>query len=123
MVAPMDAARTSAHLTDAQRAALRIQLDEVVAAQTALLDESRREIDALIGHNDPDSLAERDLLEAASDVALAALTDAARALDRFDGGTYGRCEDCGSPIAPERLEVLPHTRFCVACPRLRPSVW
>ena len=35
------------------------------------------------------------------------------ALARMDRGTYGICAICGKPIAPERLEVLPDTPWCV----------
>jgi RNA polymerase-binding transcription factor DksA len=37
------------------------------------------------------------------------------ALARLDDGTYGLCADCGGPISPERLEILPAARHCVAC--------
>ena len=37
------------------------------------------------------------------------------ALKRMDAGTYGRCERCGTPIAPERLEAIPWARLCIAC--------
>ena len=38
------------------------------------------------------------------------------ALERIQQGTFGRCEECGGPIAPrERLKELPFTRYCVAC--------
>ena len=30
-------------------------------------------------------------------------------------GTYGRCEVCGQPIAPERLAARPVARTCIAC--------
>ena len=30
-------------------------------------------------------------------------------------GTYGICERCGEQIAPERLEIMPHTSLCVRC--------
>ena len=39
--------------------------------------------------------------------------DAARA--RVDAGTYGVCERCGRPIAPDRLEARPAARTCLAC--------
>ncbi|MFC6567260.1 TraR/DksA C4-type zinc finger protein [Actinoplanes utahensis] len=29
--------------------------------------------------------------------------------------TSSRCERCASAIPAERLEVLPHARFCVPC--------
>lgn len=31
--------------------------------------------------------------------------------------TAARCEICGQPIPPERLEVFPNARTCVACQR------
>ena len=37
------------------------------------------------------------------------------ALARIEGGTYGRCENCGREIPFERLEALPSTRFCMDC--------
>jgi RNA polymerase-binding transcription factor DksA len=37
------------------------------------------------------------------------------ALERVAGGTYGVCAGCGRPIPPERLEVRPTARTCVAC--------
>jgi DnaK suppressor protein len=40
-----------------------------------------------------------------------------RALERFDEGSYGVCEDCGSAIEWGRLKVLPYTRHCVGCVR------
>jgi DnaK suppressor protein len=39
--------------------------------------------------------------------------DAASA--RLDAGTYGRCEHCGRPIDPARLDARPEARTCVAC--------
>ena len=38
----------------------------------------------------------------------------AHALARIADGTYGRCEVTGEPIAPERLQALPWTRWSVA---------
>ena len=35
------------------------------------------------------------------------------AVQRLERGTYGTCQACGRPIADERLEALPATRFCV----------
>ncbi len=29
--------------------------------------------------------------------------------------TYGICEDCGSEVAYERLDALPHARLCIGC--------
>lgn len=40
------------------------------------------------------------------------------ALDKYDKGTYGLCDNCGKPIAPERLEALPQASLCVNCKAL-----
>jgi len=37
------------------------------------------------------------------------------ALRKLEEGTYGRCEDCGEMISPERLKVLPFAIYCRDC--------
>jgi DnaK suppressor protein len=37
------------------------------------------------------------------------------ALDRFDQGTYGTCEQCAAEIDPARLEALPYATLCLRC--------
>ncbi len=37
------------------------------------------------------------------------------ALEKLHHGTYGVCENCGSPIATERLRHLPYAQFCQEC--------
>ncbi len=37
------------------------------------------------------------------------------AIQRMDGGIYGRCQICGQAIAPARLEALPTARACMGC--------
>ena len=41
------------------------------------------------------------------------------ALKRIDAGTYGICEVCGQPIAPERLEARPWATLCIDDQRRR----
>ncbi|MDQ6771563.1 MAG: TraR/DksA C4-type zinc finger protein [Candidatus Dormibacteraeota bacterium] len=38
-----------------------------------------------------------------------------RALIRLTEGKYGECEDCGEPIATERLRFRPEATRCVVC--------
>jgi DnaK suppressor protein len=38
-----------------------------------------------------------------------------QALQRLTDGSYGRCEKCGEPINPERLEALPYATQCIRC--------
>ncbi len=56
---------------------------------------------------------ERDLVLSAQ--ARNAVEEIDRALARMDGGTYGGCERCGSPIPKVRLKALPYASMCVAC--------
>lgn len=37
------------------------------------------------------------------------------ALVRIEAGTFGQCQTCGKPIAPERLEAIPWAIDCVDC--------
>lgn len=34
---------------------------------------------------------------------------------RLKEGTYGNCEECGEPINPKRLRIVPFARTCVDC--------
>ncbi len=43
------------------------------------------------------------------------LAEVEHALRKFEEGTYGLCDSCGQPIAPDRLEALPQASLCVAC--------
>jgi DnaK suppressor protein len=49
------------------------------------------------------------------DTALEKIKSIQTALERLQAGGYGLCRNCGQPIDPERLEVLPHTTLCVDC--------
>jgi RNA polymerase-binding transcription factor len=43
------------------------------------------------------------------------LAEVHAALGRVSAGTYGRCEKCGQPIAPARLDARPTARLCIGC--------
>jgi DnaK suppressor protein len=38
-----------------------------------------------------------------------------QALERLNGGEYGRCEECDEVIAPARLRAMPEVTTCVRC--------
>jgi DnaK suppressor protein len=40
-----------------------------------------------------------------------------RALAKLEEGSYGRCDSCGGPIAPGRLEAVPESALCIDCAR------
>jgi len=61
-----------------------------------------------------------EVFEQARDVSLArqlkrSLEDVERALSKFDDGTFGICENCGTIIELARLEALPSARLCMHC--------
>ena len=37
------------------------------------------------------------------------------ALAKIDAGTYSKCDRCGRPIAPARLEAIPYATLCIDC--------
>ena len=47
------------------------------------------------------------------------LAEIEHALDKFDKGTYGLCDNCGQPIDPARLEALPQANLCLSCKALQ----
>jgi DnaK suppressor protein len=44
-----------------------------------------------------------------------ALEQIEAALARIEDGNYGSCIECGARIPKTRLQVLPHTPYCVKC--------
>jgi len=46
---------------------------------------------------------------------LAYLRNLNMALARIENGVYGRCIVCGKKVPKKRLEVVPHTNYCVPC--------
>ncbi len=43
------------------------------------------------------------------------LVKVTNALERFEQGTYGICEQCGTEIDPARLKALPYATLCLHC--------
>ena len=59
--------------------------------------------------------AERGENEALVNKLVEALNEVEHALGKFDTGTYGVCEACGTEIASARLEARPEARLCIDC--------
>ncbi len=49
------------------------------------------------------------------------LADVEHALKKYERGTYGRCDACGQPIDPARLEVFPQANLCLTCKARQPK--
>jgi len=47
------------------------------------------------------------------------LNEIEAALAKFEKDIYGLCENCGKPIAIERLEALPQAKLCLECKALQ----
>ncbi len=107
-------------MADTSHAPLRAQLQE---ERERLLAQLRK-----LGHGpDPDLTfdegfadssqvtAERAEIDALAVSLSDTLEDIEVALQKFDDGTYGRCEGCGGPIAEARLEAMPAARLCITC--------
>ncbi|MEI2698520.1 MAG: TraR/DksA C4-type zinc finger protein [Microthrixaceae bacterium] len=74
--------------------------------------------DASDGFGETEHVAHAEQLELSSRVAAvadASLREVDAALARLESGDYGTCTSCGDPIAPDRLEALPSTAFCLSC--------
>lgn len=100
-----------------ERARLRVDLDGLAAEIVDLGQSQAIEAGGAGNHLADDAT---DVMEQEKDLALRQnledrLRDIEQALDRMERGTYGICENCGRPIAPERLEVLPSARLCIEC--------
>ncbi|MFD5813059.1 TraR/DksA family transcriptional regulator [Streptomyces sp. NPDC127038] len=68
-----------------------------------------------IGEAGPD--AEEQVMAAQKATIGRVLKEVEAAVARVGDGSYGLCGNCSKPIPVERLEILPHTRFCVPCQR------
>lgn len=85
--------------------------------EVAVLGEDQQ-VEGSFGNHDADNAT--DVMEQQRNMALIDTLgerqrDIDRALARLDAGTYGTCERCKKPIAPERLEVLPFATLCIHC--------
>ena len=87
----------------------RLQVGDIVELSYATLDADTDRDDE--GFRATDQLRSSRLLAAARQQ----LQDTEDALARLDDGTFGMCGSCGEPVSPERLEILPAARLCVAC--------
>lgn len=73
-----------------------------------------------VGYSNHMADAGTEVFEQARDVSLArqlsrSFEDVERALLKFEDGTFGICEECGTIIELARLEALPSARLCMRC--------
>jgi DnaK suppressor protein len=95
-------------LLEAERADLLAKLEELGLAGAGLTYDSNFADSSQV-------TAERGEVEALGATLRDTLDEVERALDKMAAGTYGKCEDCGQPIDPLRLEAKPAARYCINC--------
>lgn len=58
-----------------------------------------------------------ETIEAQIQTLIRKLANVENALDKINKGKYGFCESCKENILPDRLELIPEARYCIACER------
>jgi DnaK suppressor protein len=102
----------------AERAAALAQIEALTAEFEGVVAASRSS--NADDEHDPEGATiafERQQVAALLDQARRRLADVEAALERRAAGSYGICETCGRPIAPERLAARPAARTCIDCAR------
>lgn len=89
---------------------MRAQLTDQFETQTARLTELTADT------GDPGEVHNQAALIATTRQSLSQISEALR---RIAEGRFGLCEDCGNAIPRERLEILPHAKYCVPCQQRR----
>lgn len=98
----------------AMRAKLEARLNELAGRVEHFEDELRTPVSPSY---DEQSIEREDdmVLEGQEEAALAEIAAIRAALTRIEEGIYGYCTSCGQPIAPARLEAVPHAALCIDC--------
>ncbi len=68
--------------------------------------------------DEADSMSDAERNQALLRNSVALLKQVNAAIERLDGGTYGKCVRCGKDIAARRLEALPYVTLCISCQAL-----
>lgn len=92
------------------------QLQEALQELKQLDQRLQQKADYGPGKGDP-AIYEWEFTLALRQQAQAKVETTRRALEKLDEGRYGICEQCGSVINPERLEIVPLATLCINCAR------
>jgi DnaK suppressor protein len=94
--------------------------EELLNSIAGLTEAHPKVVSSIEAHEGPQDFEEAavDFLEMQHEQSILAneqalLQEVGNALKRIEDGTYGRCIDCGQPIADKRLEALPWASRCV----------
>jgi DnaK suppressor protein len=115
---PQDLGLSGQDPTTEARARLVAERAEVMEEIEALRARLETKGDYELGEGDP-MIYQWELNLALRERAEQHLAEIDQALEQLKSGAYGQCEQCGRPINPERLAVLPHTTLCSNCAQRR----
>jgi DnaK suppressor protein len=101
---------------EGRTAILRRELEELRAQITALERALEEEPDYGLDNGVP-AVTQQELDQAPLQRCRERAASIERVLAQMIEGTHGICEQCGRPIHPDRLVVLPDTRVCIYCAR------
>jgi RNA polymerase-binding transcription factor DksA len=126
-VSPIDRGRAGVEDRDGERQRFRTVIEADRAATEARMRSLRAEIDGIVAavadantddEHDPEGATiafERARATALLEDALSHLSDLDRAEGRLEAGTHAVCEQCGGPIAEDRLAARPAAVTCIGC--------
>ncbi len=95
---------------------LQHELEELHGQISTLEEALEKKPDYGMGKGDP-AITRWELDQAMLDDLERRAASLEKQLSRVSQGTYGLCEQCGEPIDPNRLAVLPDTNLCINCAR------
>lgn len=116
MTEPFSDVSSAAKALHAERASTLEQLAALTRDWEGVVESSS--LSGVDDEHDPEGATiafERSHVEALMSRSRSHLADLDRAVERLREGTYGTCECCGGPIAPERLTARPTARTCITC--------
>ena len=100
-------------MTDKTKA-LQRELDELQAQINTLERNLEEKPDYGLGQGDP-AITQWELDQTLLQQLKTQAAGIERTLSQAAENVYGICEQCGKPIHPNRLAVLPNTQICIRC--------
>jgi RNA polymerase-binding transcription factor DksA len=100
---------------------LRSELGKIQAQISSLQSALDNKPDYGLGEGDP-AITRQELDRVLLEQLKERVAGIEHALSTIADDEYGVCEECGQSIHPDRLAVLPDTRTCVRCARVREQV-
>ena len=123
--APLVVSETEGAWTATELKSMKSQLQKELIRLRKELDDAEREMEDLIaaagvGAGDDQADAGTKTFEREHEMSLVynardMVTQTERAIERIDNKSYGKCEECGSFIGKDRLQVFPRATLCMAC--------